>query len=70
MRNFFLLGSWFSVALFSFFNELPPVKFVIVEKPAIPEGLPVLGPLFQGAAIQKSAWRMYCKKKTPAGADA
>jgi len=56
--------------LFSFFNELPPVKFVIVEKPAIPEGLPVPKPLFQGGCHTKSAWRMFCKKMTPAGADA
>ena len=33
MRNFFFLGSWFPSGLqFSFFNELPPVKFDMVEK--------------------------------------
>lgn len=26
-------------------------------------------PCFKRAAIQKSAWRLYCKKITPAGAD-
>lgn len=54
MRNFFFVGSWFPVwLLFSFFNELPPVKFVIVEKPANPEGLPVpKAPALRGLPCQ------------------
>lgn len=55
MRNFFFLGSWFLVALFFFFNELPPVKFVIVEKPAVPEGLPVSkAPVSRGLPYKKA----------------
>lgn len=56
------------VVLFSFFNELPPVKFVIVEKPANPEGLPVPRvPCFKGSAMPQSTWRLYCKKNNTCG---
>ena len=55
MRNFFFLGSWFLVALFSFFNELPPVKFFIVENRQIPEGLPVPEtPVLRGCHAKKT----------------
>lgn len=55
MRNFFLLGSWFPVELLvSFFNELPPVKFFIVENRQIPEGLPVPEtPVLRGCHAKK-----------------
>lgn len=65
------MGSWFPVGLlFSFFNELPPVKVDIVEKPANSEGLPVLkAPALRGLPCQKAYGDCTAKKMTPAGAD-
>ena len=56
------------VALFSFFNELPPVKFVIVEKPAIPEGLPVSkAPVSRGLPYKKAHRVCSAKKNDTCG---
>lgn len=68
MRNFFLVGSWFPVGLlFSFFNALPPVKVDIVEKTAIPEGLPVSKPLFQGGCHTKERMAYVLQKSDTCG---
>lgn len=66
MRNFFLVESWFPVGLlFSFFNELPPVKVDIVEKPAIPKGLPVpKAPALRGLPCQTAHGDCTAKNNT------
>lgn len=58
------MGNWFPVwLLFSFFNELPPVKVDIVEKPANPEGLPVSkAPALRGLPCQKAYGDFTAKK--------
>ena len=57
MRNLFLVGSWFPVELlFSFFNELPPVKVDIVENRQSPKDCRLQSPAFAGACHAK--WHM------------
>ena len=71
MRDFFLVGSCFPVELlFPFFNELPPVKVNVVEKPAAFERLPVPGaPLYGACHAERQTYKLQ-KNSTCGSADA